>query len=78
MREKTSNGTRLMWVNEFLHSRVVANAVEIPWSSCERSLKVKLERESARSCWNNLVNEVHVRRGIRHVAQLLVESEDEL
>ena len=78
MREKKSNGVRLMWMNEFLHSRVVASAVEIPWSSRERSLKVKLERVSVRHSSNNLVDKVHVQRGMRYVAQLLVQSGDEL
>ena len=29
MRERTSNGIRFMGVNEFFHSRIAANAVEV-------------------------------------------------
>jgi len=47
MRERTSNGMRLMWVKEFSHSRMLANAAKTPLSSWETLSKVKLQRESA-------------------------------
>jgi len=47
MRERTSNGTRLMGTNEFLHSRIVANAVAVSLSSWATLSEVKLWRKSA-------------------------------
>ena len=45
MRERTSDGTRLMGTSEFLHLRIVANAVEVSWSSGETAPKVNLRFE---------------------------------
>ena len=42
MRERTSDGMRLMGTNEFLHSRMVANAIEVFSSSRETASKVNL------------------------------------
>jgi len=47
MRERTSDGTRFMGTNEFLHSRIVANAVEVSWSSWETASEVNLGFEEA-------------------------------
>ena len=42
MRERISIGMRLMGAKEFLHSRMVANAVEASRTSWETVSKVKL------------------------------------
>ena len=48
MSERMSSGMRLMEMNEFLHSRMVANATEVSWSSWETASKVKLPKASQR------------------------------
>ena len=78
MRDRMSNGMRFTGVNEFLHPRMVVNAVVVSSSSRETSSKVKLQRESTIPVVSQVENVRDVRRRRHCALELLIQSEDEL